>query len=549
MPSNGRIDSPFPERGGPRVPSSGMVALDGIGMVAAIPRLLRPRLGAAGARAALARRFAEREASFIRLVRRGVYEHPSSPYRTLLKAAGCELGDFETLVRDRGIEGALGVLLRYGVYLTVDEFKGRRPVVRGSTSVAVTPAALRNPAAGRHVPVQTSGSRGTRTGVWLDGRFLRERAACVGLALASRGARPAEHAIWLVPGTAVIIHLLEFAAFGTPQRRWFSQLDPTASLLSARYRWGVRFVRAAGLLAGARLPGPQHVSLDDPLPIARFMVDALHAGRRPSLWTYASSAVRLCRAAADAGLDLRGCQFGVGGEPLTEARRATIRRVGAEAYPQYGITECGEIAFACLAPVAIDDMHVFHDIHALLQPGPDGPPRGLAPDALLVSSLRPEAPFVLLNVWMGDRAVLEERSCACPMEALGWTRHVHSVRSEEKLTAAGMTFYDTDVVRVLEETLVDRFGGGPTDYQLVEEEDPSGLPRLRLLVHPRVPRWDRDAIADTFLAGIGAGPGGEERMAALWRDSRLLVVERRPPVAAPSGKLLHLHSRSGRPGG
>jgi len=519
-----------------------VAAVSGIRLLGAIPRLLRPRIGPAEARATLARRLAERAASFVRLVRRGVYEEASSPYRALLQSAGCEPGDVEALVRERGVEGALAVLFRHGVYLTVDEFKGRRPVVRGGTTLAVRPADLRNPDAAQHVPVRTGGSRGARTGVWLDTRFLRERAANVGLIFASRGPATWEYGIWLVPGTAVIVHTLEFEAFGTPQRRWFSQLDPASSVLPARYRWGERCVRAAALTVGARLPRPRHVPLDDPLPIARWMVDALRAGRRPNLWTYASSAARLCQAAADAGLDLRGAQFSVGGEPFTEARRAVIRGVGAEAYPQYGITECGEVGFGCLVPRDIDDIHVLHDLHALIQPGADGPSRGLPPDALLISSVRPTAPFVLLNVSMGDRGVLGERECGCPMAQLGWTHHVHSLRSDEKLTAAGMTFHDADVIRVLEETLVGRFGGGPTDYQLLEEEDAAGRPRLRLLVHPRVPGFDASAIADTFLEGIGAGPGGEGRMAQFWREARLLVVERRPPVTAASGKLLHLHS-------
>jgi hypothetical protein len=521
--------------------------LSGIRLLGVIPRLLRPRIGPARARAALAQRLAARETSFLRLVRRGVYEQVSSPYRTLLRAAGCELGDIEALVRERGVEAALALLFRHGVYLTADEFKGRRPVVRGGTTLAVRPADLHNPDAAQHVPIQSSGSGGARTGVWLDSRFLRERAANVGLIFASRGAAAWEYGIWLVPGTNVIVHILEFSAFGTPQRRWFSQIDPASSALPARYRWGERLVRAAALAAGTRLPRLRHVPLDDPLPIARWMVGALRAGRRPNLWTYASSAVRLCQAAADAGLDLQGAQFSVGGEPFTEARRATIRGVGAEAYPQYGISECGEVGFGCLAPREIDDIHVLHDLHALIQPAADGPPRGLPPDALLISSVRPTAPFVLLNVSMGDRGVLGERGCGCPMAQLGWTTHVHSLRSDEKLTAAGMTFHDADVIRVLEETLVGRFGGGPTDYQLLEEEDAAGRPRIRLLVHPRVPRFDPGAIADTFLAGIGAGPGGEGRMALFWREARLLVVERRPPVTAASGKLLHLHSSKAAP--
>jgi hypothetical protein len=57
---------------------------------------------------------------------------------------------------------------------------------------------------------------------------------------------------------------------------------------------------------------------------------------------------------------------------------------------------------------------------------------------------------------------------------LGWTTHLRDIRSQEKLTAGGMTFLDTDLIRVLEEVLPARFGGAPTDYQLVEEEAEEG---------------------------------------------------------------------------
>ena len=42
------------------------------------------------------------------------------------------------------VEGALAILYGSGVYLTVDELKGRRPAIRGSTSVTVRPDLLRN---------------------------------------------------------------------------------------------------------------------------------------------------------------------------------------------------------------------------------------------------------------------------------------------------------------------------------------------------------------------------------------------------------------------
>jgi hypothetical protein len=126
------------------------------------------------------------------------------------------------------------------------------------------------------------------------------------------------------------------------------------------------------------------------------------------------------------------------------------------------------------------------------------------------------------------------------MEALGWRTHLHTIRSFEKLTAGGMTFVDTDVVRVLEQVLPDRFGGSPVDYQLIEAEAEDGRPQLSLLVHPRVGPLDSRAVQEAFLEAIGAGSGAARIMAHQWREGRVLRVEREPPRAGMLGKILHV---------
>ena len=111
-----------------------------------------------------------------------------------------------------------------------------------------------------------------------------------------------------------------------------------------------------------------------------------------------------------------------------------------------------------------------------------------------------------------------------------------------------MTFLDTDVIRVLEEVLPRRFGGGPTDYQLVEEGSPEGRPTLRLLVHPRVGTLDAPTVSGAFLDAIGAGSGAQKVMELAWRDAGVLRVERQAPRPTPLGKILHLHRGASDPG-
>jgi hypothetical protein len=284
-----------------------------------LPRALRRPFTLPDAERILQHRLKTRETGFLALARRAVYGVPGSPYRALLAAAGCEYGDLERLVHQEGLEGALLRLCRAGVYLAVDEFKGRRPVVRGSLRIAAGPARLRNPLARPHVQVKTSGSRGAGAPIPIDLEFVRDHAVNTHLTLATHGGGGWRHAHWGIPGGAAMVNLIEFALGGRPATRWFSQLDPAAPDLPPRYRWSARALRWGGWPAGTRFPRPEHVPLDDARPIARWMADTLRAGAVPHLWTYASSAVRVCQAAADAGLDLRGAH-------VHRGRRADHRR-------------------------------------------------------------------------------------------------------------------------------------------------------------------------------------------------------------------------------
>jgi hypothetical protein len=204
--------------------------------------------------------------------------------------------------------------------------------------------------------------------------------------------------------------------------------------------------------------------------------------------------------------------------------------------------ECGPIAGACDAPAAADDTHLHHDRNVIVQPGAGVDVAGVPSDALFLTTVRPDAPLILLNVSLGDRAVLERRVCGCPQESLGWTTHLHGIRSFEKLTAGGMTVVDADVIPILDEVLPRHFGGGPTSYQLVEVTT-TGAPSLELLVHPALGRLDDGAVRNRFLESIAAlSPAG--RVASLrWRAEGLPRIERRPPLATGTGKILHVHQR------
>ncbi len=510
-----------------------------------LPRFLRTPFTLEQAAVVVRQRFERRAAAFVERVREACAS-PGSPYGRLLVHAGCTIPDLARDVERDGVEDTLLRLLCAGVYLTGDEFKGRRPVVRGSLQFTVDPATLLNPGAVVHGLSESSGSRGARTPVPIDLAFIRDHAINTHLALDACGGRAWAHAHYGVPGGTSVTNPLEFAKGGTPPARWFTPIDLATPGLSPRYRLGASAMRLGSVLARVPLPGPTHAPLDDPMPIVRWIAAVLRSGDVPHVWGFSSSALLICQAAADAAIDIGGARFTAGGEPTTAARRAAVEATGAVVLPRMGATETDILSYACAAPLAADDMHFFHDRHALIQPGPNAAATGLPAEAMVLTSLLASAPIRLLNVCMGDQARLVRRECGCPMERHGWNLHIHDVRSFEKLTAGGITLLDVDVVRVLEEVLPARFGGSPTDYQLLELLDGAhARPRVQLLVDPSVGPLDPVAVADAFLNAVGGGDSGEKLMELQWRGGKVLEVVRERPHRTSSGKILHLFLERG----
>jgi hypothetical protein len=162
-------------------------------------------------------------------------------------------------------------------------------------------------------------------------------------------------------------------------------------------------------------------------------------------------------------------------------------------------------------------------------------------EALLFTSLLPTAPKVLLNVESGDSALLERRDCGCRMGALGLCTHLSQIQSFEKLSGEGMTFAQTDLLRVLEDVLPERFGGTSADYRVLEQEGEHGILRLFLLISPRVGPLDDRAVRETFLRELGQIGGSEADMARLWQQAGTVEIRREWPVATRAGKVLPFH--------
>ena len=420
--------------------------------------------------------------------------------------------------------------------MTDPELRRRREATRGETRIAVDLARLRAPAWWVRSP-ESPGSRARRVARYRA--LMIDTAVAAMLPLHARGGFGWLHAEWGFLQLSTVMWLARMSGPGYGPDRYFTRVDPRSWPVPADH-WLTRLARWTSRAAGAPWPRPEFAPLGDPRPILTWMRAARQAGRTPHLRAPGSALVSLCQAAGRAGVDIAGAQFDATAEPLTAARLAAIQRAGAVAVPGYGSKESGMLATGCLTPAGSDDMHVYTDRFAVIQPGDRNVRAGLPADALLVTSLSEAWPLVLLNVSLGDRGALERRGCGCALGTLGWTTHVHSVRSFEKLKIAGLPLEPEPLVRLFEETLPRRFGGGPTDYQLVEEDADveAGTARIRLLVDPAVGAVEPRAAGDAFLAMSREAGLPFDR---LWREPTWLTVERRSPYVTEGGKIQHVH--------
>ncbi len=112
------------------------------------------------ARRIVARRFEQRERNLVRSLEERIFGNPTSPYRALFAHAGIELPDAVRIVEEEGVEGALGRFYDAGVYVTIDEFKGRKPIQRGSLTLDVRDVDFDNPHTRLVLTSSSSGSRG-----------------------------------------------------------------------------------------------------------------------------------------------------------------------------------------------------------------------------------------------------------------------------------------------------------------------------------------------------------------------------------------------------
>jgi hypothetical protein len=486
----------------------------------------------------------DREANFLRLLQRGVFGYPKSPYLPLLKLADCGLEDIRRMVADRGLEATLEALRAAGVYVTFEECKGRAPIVRDGHVWPVTDHDFDNPYLKPHYTSESGGSTGAGTRVHHELDFLSDLSLPYMLAHQAHGVFDAPTAIWrgILPDGSGLNTVLRMARWGRMPEKWYTPVAPRDLAPSQlRFRLATQFAVLISHAVGVPMPRPETVRIPDAHIVARWAAETLERRGACVVNAVASRGLRVALAARDAGLSLRGATFVIAGEPVTPAKVRGITDTGAKHFTDYGFSEGGRLAVGCANPTSSNDLHLSSGISALIQWPRQVPGMDVTVPAFNVTSLLPSAPKILLNAESDDYGVIETRRCGCPLDLPGLSRHIRDIRSFRKLTGEGVTLVGSEILNILEDVLPARFGGSPLDYQLHEEEDKDGLTRLSLIISPRVNLPDEGTVVSAVLEAMTRESVGADAARKIWAQAGTLRIRRAEPIVTGRGKLMPLH--------
>lgn len=486
----------------------------------------------------LRQRLRDREEAWLSLLRRTVFGGEENPYREMFRLAGITWEQLAAAVRTDGLEVTLQSLYTAGVYLSHEELKGREPIVRGGQTIAASERSFDNPLVHGVLQTRSSGSRskGTRTGQSVG--YYQEVEAYYQLTIeefALQG-RPFVSLWPVLPSDSGLKSGLLFLRQGQTVSRWF------ATGGNQRTPWYYRALTLAMVAvarqSGKPVPWPQWLAPNDFQPVAAHLAELSRTGRPAVVSSYVSPAVRTAACALELGLRLDGTLFRVVGEALTAAKRAVIEKAGARVAPFYWITEVGPIGHSCAQMPAGNDVHLFADSVAVIQRRKVAPLTGSEVDALLFTTIAQTAPRVLINADTDDSGRVGPASCDCAFRRAGFTTTIRDIASVGKVTGHGITLFGTDVVRVLETVLPQRFGGSAGDFQLVEMEA-ANQTELLLRIRPGVAKSSPDSVKEGFLEAVSHCYGGSLAVRQ-WRHMEAIRVEVADPILTETGKILPL---------
>lgn len=510
---------------------SGMRFARGLSWIVRNPHTLE------GARETVADEVARRSERFLTSIDEMVWPFAGSPTRQLLIGAGLEPGDVHALVADRGLDDALGALRDAGVYVSYEEYQGRTDARRGSATFSFQPPDFFNPTQKADYMATTGGSRGAGTPVELSWAWQRYQGLKGPIQNEVNRGGSAPIAVWLpvFPSAAGFGAVVKQAAGGKAPVRWFSQIPTDISGISTHKQLVNRFLPALNALTRSGLPSPEYVPTDDPEPVVRWLRDTVAAQGGALIVGYASSITAAARWAVDRGIDLTGVVAMPASEPVTAGKLAAMRAAGMRPYSGYAFVPEGVVAMSC--DRCEDEEYHLWDHEVALTSRTRTREDGAEVAAFLWTSLSPEAPRVLVNVENDDYGVVRHGvECGCGYGQLGLRTRVADIRGISKVVAAGISLDGETFDRLVEIALPARLGGGPGDYQFVEEEGPSGTV-VSLRIHPRLGAVDDDAALALVRDELKATENGV-LAARVWTAGDGLRVVRAPAASTKAGKTL-----------
>jgi hypothetical protein len=513
-----------------------------LALALALPRFFRDRVTLDRAQEETKRLLDTRVERFLELCRVQIYERAGSPYRALLRHAGCAFADLETNVKRHGLEETLALLAGEGVYLTSDEFKGKTRVIRGHTSFRVVPKDFeqRNSMVG--FTIESSGTRNAPVSTFSPLKYRGVQAMGNAIFYAAHDLFSCAHAVYEPVIAGRMNHVIINGKLGIATDRWFALKVPAHSRAEDKYHYlNAQLVATLGRRFGPGIADPEFLDPGDVQPILTWASELGRQRRHCCITTVVSNAARISREASRVGLSLETTTFSCSGEPLTEAKRQLIEKAGARIALHYGPGGGNGTSLGCTNPQSIDEMHVPWSVFTLVENPRSLDYEGSPIYPLMITTLDASAPRLLFNVENGDYATLLKRDCGCPLQRVGFSQHLHTVRSFEKFTSEGMNYSARELFDLLENTIPSEFGGGPGDYQLVEEEDDNGQSRLTLVVHPGLGTLNEERLISRLQWSLAQGSRNHRFMSKLWQDAGAFRVRREAPYASRRGKILPLH--------
>src|SRR5262249_31665400 len=140
-------------------------------------------------------------------------------------------------VRQHGLERTLERLAREGVYLTADEYKGKRDVVRAGESFRIVSRNFAEKDGARGLAMQSSGTRNVPARNMMTLDRITEKAFEEAIFLAAHNLFSYCHAVYdgILPAGGGLNYTLVSAKLGVPVDRWFARKMPVNSWVEERY--------------------------------------------------------------------------------------------------------------------------------------------------------------------------------------------------------------------------------------------------------------------------------------------------------------------------